>query len=184
MSREAARDLIKLAIASYKKEQRDRKPKDRKPPREIFIHGKVKFDREEWRGFEEAVGTETNIVGVKIRDDASLKLYRKNDTPVLRGTAYVRDEHSAFLWTRGWTPRLRTYPGREVPNPLSIEVCQGEAQIEAVLADIQALTKLNYNACVFGDGQPITLKFADAVGEVLTAGPIKDNAPLAFRHYI
>ena len=184
LNREAARELIKLAIASYKKEQRDKKPADRKPPREIFIHGKVKFDYEEWRGFEEAAGTETNIVGIKIRDDASLKLYRKSDNPVLRGTAYVRDERSALLWTRGWTPRLRTYPGREVPNPLSIEVCQGQARIETVLTDIQALTKLNYNACVFGDGQPITLKFADAVGEVLTAGPIKDNPPLPFRYYI
>jgi len=43
-----------------------------------------------------------------------------------------------------------------------------------VLKDILALTKLNYNTCIFGDGMPITLKFADAVGEILTAGPIKD----------
>jgi hypothetical protein len=33
-----------------------------------------------------------------------------------------------------------------------------------------ALSKLNYNACVFADGSPVTLKFADSIGEVLTAG--------------
>jgi hypothetical protein len=40
-----------------------------------------------------------------------------------------------------------------------------------VLRDIMALTKLNYNACKFGGGSPVTLRFADAVGEILTAGP-------------
>jgi hypothetical protein len=29
-----------------------------------------------------------------------------------------------------------------------------------------------------------TLKFADAVGDVLTAGPIEDILPLPFGHYI
>ena len=32
--------------------------------------------------------------------------------------------------------------------------------METVLADILALTKLNYNACVFADGVPIALRFA------------------------
>ena len=124
------------------------------------------------------------MVGVKIRDDSTLKLFRAFDTPVLRGTAYVRHERSAYLWTRGWTPRLATYPGMEVPNPLSVEICQGEADIETVLSDILALTKLNYNACLYGDGDPITLKFADAVGEVLTAGRFRAGPPLPFRYYI
>jgi hypothetical protein len=56
--------------------------------------------------------------------------------------------------------------------------------INTVLGDIMALTKLNYNTCVFADGMPVTLKFADAVGEILTAGPVKDIPPLPFKHYI
>jgi hypothetical protein len=103
------------------------------------------------------VGPGTKAVGVKIRDDSTLKLFRDSDTPILRGSAYVRHERSAYLWTRGWTPRFATYPGMEVPNPLSIEICQGEAEIETVLRDILALTKLNYNACLYADGVPITL---------------------------
>jgi hypothetical protein len=79
---------------------------------------------------------------------------------------------------------LQTYPGREVPNALSIEVCRGEADLHVVLRDIMALTKLNYNACNFADGRPITLKFSNAVGEILTAGPHKKEPPLPFRHYI
>jgi hypothetical protein len=103
---------------------------------------------------------------------------------VLRGIARIRSERSAHLWTKGWTPRLQTYPGREVPNALVVEINRGEAPVELVLRDILALTKLNYNTCIFGDGVPITLKFADAIGEILTAGPIKDIPPLPFSHYI
>jgi hypothetical protein len=33
---------------------------------------------------------------------------------------------SGYLWTRGYIPRQRTYRGREVPNPLTVEIRQGE----------------------------------------------------------
>ena len=121
---------------------------------------------------------------MRIRHDSDIKLYRTGKHPVLRGLAYVRDERTAYLWTKGFIPRLQTYPGREVPNPLLIDVCRGRADIETVLNDIMALTKLNYNACVFADGSPVTLKFADAVGEILTAGPVEGVPPLPFKHYI
>jgi hypothetical protein len=47
-----------------------------------------------------------------------------------------------------------------------------------------ALTKLNYNSCIFGDGKPITLKFADLVGNILTAGPNAELEVLPFKYYI
>jgi hypothetical protein len=177
LNRQAARELVKIAVDSYN-------GKRGQPPKELFLHGKVRFNDEEWAGFREAVDSSTNLVGVRIRPDSDIKLYRKSDHPVLRGLAYIRDERTAYLWTKGFVPRLQTYPGREVPNPLLIDVCKGKVDIQVVLSDIMALTKLNYNACVFADGEPVTLKFADAVGEILTAGPIKKSAPLPFKYYI
>jgi hypothetical protein len=177
LSYAAAKALGELAIKSYIK-------KAGGPPKEMFIHGKVRFEPNEWQGFKDAAGNDTSMVGVRIREEKNLKLYRKGQNPVLRGLANIRSERSAHLWTRGWTPRIQTYPGREVPNPLIIDISKGEADINIVLKDILALTKLNYNTCIFGDGMPITLKFADAVGEILTAGPIKDVPPLPFGHYI
>lgn len=158
--------------------------KDNQPPNELFIHGKVRFNEEEWEGFREGVDSSTNLVGVRIRDERDLKLYRSGEHAILRGLAYVRDERTAYLWTKGYVPRLLTYPGREVPRPLLIDVCRGKVDIEIVLNDILALTKLNYNACIFADGEPVTLKFADAVGEILTAGPDQEIPPLPFKHYI
>ncbi|QOR75926.1 MAG: hypothetical protein IMW88_11565 [Thermoflavifilum sp.] len=49
----------------------------------------------------------------------------------------------------------------EVPNPIFIEINKGEADIEQVFERCLALTKLNYNACIYADGVPVTLRFAD-----------------------
>jgi hypothetical protein len=60
----------------------------------------------------------------------------------------------------------------------------GDTSIEQVLDDILSLTKLNFNTCIYGDGFPVTLRFADDVGEILTAIPEVSSKPLPFRHYI
>jgi hypothetical protein len=144
-----------------------------------------KIHEAEWHGFKEAAGSRTNVVGVRIADAEDFRLYRELGTrPAMRGLAWIQDERTAYLWSKGFIPRLQTYPGKEVPRPLLVEVCEGEASIETILCDVLALTKLNYNSCKYCDGVPVTLKFADAVGEVLVSGPKVPKAPLPFRHYI
>ena len=182
LDRKAAANLVGLAMDTYKANKG-------KMPSELFLHGRVEFNNDEWQGFKEAVEENTNLVGVKIRQSNDLKLFRKAKMAVLRGTAYVHSKRKAYLWSKGYIPRLQTYPGREVPNPLYIHAFRGDAGIEVILSDILALTKLNYNTCIFADGVPVTLRFADAVGEILTAGPLSAgdqglDIPLPFRHYI
>lgn len=175
---EQARELIGIAVDTYIK-------KVGSPPKELFIHAKTSFSEEEWRGFSEAVPSGTNLVGITIKKNVPLKLYRSNSKfPMLRGLAYIQDDRSGFLWSKGFVPRLQTSLAMEVPNPLFIEISKGIADIETVLADILALTKLNYNACIYGDGEPVTLRFANAVGEVLTSAPVEKMPPLSFKYYI
>lgn len=179
LPKDKAKALMALVVDAYRKNHGGA------APRELFIHGKTRFSAEEWEGFKETVPAETNVVCIRIREDATMKLYRHGTRNVARGTAWAKSAQVAYLWTKGFVPRLQTYAGREVPNPLSIEVCRGEADIRQVMADILALTKLNYNACIYADGQPVTLRFADAVGEILTAAPRKNELPpLPFRYYI
>lgn len=178
LKEDAARSLVGIAVDAYKSKN------DGKPPRELFIHGKTWFNDEEWRGFASAVDPGTVLVGVRIADGDGLRLFSRQDQPVLRGTSYVQNNRTAYLWTKGFVPRLQTYPGMEVPKPLRIDICRGDADIETVQRDILGLTKLNYNSCRFADGIPVTLRFADAIGEILTCGPIKGVPPLRFSHYI
>lgn len=179
LPKDKAKALMSLVVDAY------RKGHDGESPKELFIHGKTRFSHEEWEGFRETVPPETSVVCVRIREDSGVKLYRHGRSAIARGMAWVKSETRGYLWTKGYVPRLQTYAGREVPSPLSIEIARGNAKIEQVMTDVLGLTKLNYNACIYGDGVPVTLRFADTVGEILTAAPRKQELPpLPFRYYI
>jgi hypothetical protein len=177
LSKDKAYDLLNKTLISFAK-------KNQKPPDELFIHARTYFNDEEWSGFEEAAKGKSKLVGIRIRDERVFKLYRDSAYPVLRGTAFIAGDKKAYLWTRGYIPRLQTVLGLETPNPLSIEVSKGNGDIETICTDVLRLTKLNYNACIYGDGLPVTLRFANFIGDVLTAGPQKDIEVLPFKHYI
>lgn len=153
-------------------------------PKQIFIHAKTYFNDEEWSGFSEAVKGLSEVVGVRIRDENIFKLYRNESYPIPRGSTLKIDEKNAYLWTKGYIPRIQTVMGLETPNPLKIEIIRGEENIIQVCKDVLALSKLNYNACIFSDGTPVTLRFADVIGSILTAAPLDDIGVLPFRHYI
>jgi len=177
LTRERAKELLSKAVESFRKYNHT-------IPKEVFIHGKIYFDNEEWGGFEEAVDGEIKLIGIRIRHEKYFKLFRAETYPVLRGIGYIRNARSAYLWTKGFIPRIQSVLGLETPNPLDIRIIRGDANILDVCQDIMALTKLNYNTCIFCDGNPVTLKFADAIGEILTAGPNEGLEILPFMYYI
>jgi hypothetical protein len=173
-----AKALLSQALESYKQQMGAY-------PKEVFIHAKTKFNYIEWKAFLEAAPEGTNLVGISITDTKPLKLYRSEGAfPILRGNAFLVDDKSAFLWTVGYVPKTQTALSMEVPNSLFIEINKGTADIRQVLRDILALTKLNYNACIYADGLPVTLRFADKIGEILTASIDIKAPPLAFKYYI
>lgn len=174
---EAALDIISKSLEAFKS-------KSGTYPEEVFIHAKTNFDDREWSGFSAGANGKSKIVGVKIRDDNTFKLYRHLAYCVPRGTALFLTPKLGFLWTKGFIPRVKTQLGLETPNPLSVEILRGRADLETVCTDIMALTKLNYNSCIFADGLPVTLRFADAIGEILTAGRDIESAVLPFKHYV
>jgi hypothetical protein len=178
LNRDTATEIIDRCVNTYKLWH------GTKAPRELFIHGKTLFNKEEIKGFLSATPAGTSITGIQIRKPNDLKLFRDGRRPILRGLALQLDRANAFLWTSGYVPSLLTYPGREVPTPLRVRLVFGETSLSQVLEDIMALTKVNFNACILGDGSPVTLRFASNVGEILTAIPEVSSKPLPFRHYI
>jgi hypothetical protein len=163
-----------------------------KYPDELFIHGRVEFNDTEWKGFENAIKdkqAKTNLVGVVIKDKAPMKLFREapnqpNKYGVLRGVGIIINEKEGYLNTRGFVPRLDTSLSMEIPNTLFIRVSKGSKDIETVMSDVLALTKLNYNACVYGDGKPVTLSFSDNIGGILTATDQWKVETRQFKYYI
>jgi hypothetical protein len=56
--------------------------------------------------------------------------------------------------------------------------------LRIVLSDIMGLTKINYNACNYNDGSPVTIRFADKVGDILVMGSAKGAERQPFKFYI
>jgi hypothetical protein len=179
LDRTAARNLATMVLNEYRLQHPNH-------PAELFIHAKSSFSDNEWSGFIEAAeGTGTNVVGVQIGDAwDQLKLYRPGSYPTIRGTAMLTSKRSAFLWTSGFVPRLDTYMGPDTPNPLQVAVRRGDAQLETVLADVLSLTKINFNTCLFNDREPVTIRFADAIGDILVSAPVLCEPRLPFKFYI
>jgi hypothetical protein len=177
LPKDKAADIVKRCIDAYKAWHGQ-------PPKELFIHGRAAFNKTEIEGFRAAAPEGTSVTGIQIRRPNDLKLFRDGRRAIMRGLALKIDDRNAFLWTSGYVPKLLTYPGREVPTPLKVRVVFGYTDLRQVLADILALTKVNFNACIYADGLPVTLRFADDIGEILTAIPEVSSKPLPFRHYI
>ena len=181
LSRSEAKKLIEAVLKTYSEEHRD-------PPRELFIHGRTRFNDEEWAGFCDAIDLSiTKLVGVRITLSNEYKLYTSGENAVCRGTTLRIGQRLGLLWTTGFIEKLGTYPGRETPNPLRVEIVndtKNDTTIETVVSDIMMLTKMNFNSCVYADGIPVTMRFADAIGDVLMTAKDTKVPPLPFRYYI
>jgi hypothetical protein len=175
---EAAQELLRGVLKTYEELEGP-------PLNEIFLHCRSGISTEEFEGFEKGCPAGVKLVGIRVRKEwHGVRMYREGTRPAIRGSFCAPSGRLGYLWASGFTARLRTYPGWEVPVPLSIEVQHGDADITQVARDILALTKLNYNACRLGDSEPVTIGFSDSVGEILVSNrSVKERSP-KFKFYI
>ena len=154
--------------------------------KEIFLHSRSDISKEEFSGYQEACPKDARLVGVRVRPDRQRgpRLFRTGNMPVLRGTFWRLNNRAGLLWGSGFKPRIATYDGWETPVPLRIDIQHGDAPIERVAQDILGLTKLNYNACHLGESQPVTVRFSNAVGEILISNPTVSHRRPQFKFYI
>ncbi len=118
-------------------------------------------------GIIELLGEEITIDLVSIKT-ADFKLLRKQGNyPVIRGTLLTLDKVTGILYTTGYIPIYETYPGVHIPKPLEITIYEGDTTLRKVSQEILSLTKLNFNNCNYYDSLPITLRFAQKVGEII-----------------
>ena len=109
------------------------------------------------RGFSKAIG-EAKRDFVTLSQRKGIRFMRGGNYPVLRGTLISLTEDQHLLFTSGYTPRIRTYPGHSVPQPLFITHI-GDSEIKDICEEILGLTKLNWNTTSFSTYLPITLAF-------------------------
>lgn len=172
---EAAAKLITQVLGLYGRQLKV-------TPRRVVVHKSSEFWEAEQRGFEAAL-TSVSCADLVAFGNRGVQFFRNGQYPPLRGS-WVQLNDTAFLFTRGFVPYLRKYPGARVPHPLQVTQHVGDAPIDDVLREALALTKLNWNTADFACSKPITLAFSQKVGEVLAQMPRGLSPQAEYRYYM
>ena len=159
MSERQSRELLAEALTTYQ----ERAGRD---PSRIVIHKTSLFSEDERRGFDMAIEHHARDF-VTISKYHDFRFVRVGQYPVLRGTVIYLTVDRCLLYTTGYTPRIRTYPGHRVPKPLLI-IHSGDSEMKEICIEIMGLTKLNWNTTAFATYLPITLEFSQKVGRILS----------------
>lgn len=175
---EDAGQLLDHALALYKEEHKNL-------PARVVIHKTSTFTTAETDGFLNIVKAHNiDMIDLISVGQSSIKLFRMGAYPPLRGTLLSLDETRHTLYTRGSVDFFSTYPGLYIPRPLAFR-CEYTEQTSKFLArEILALTKMNWNNTQFDGGEPITIRAARQVGDILKYVPSEGEVASTYRFYM
>jgi len=109
---------------------------------------------------------------------------RLGQEPPIRGTVIQLAKTNYLVYTQGYVPFLRQYPGPRIPNPLEVVEHHGDSSAQRVCSEILALTKLNWNTCKFASSEPITIAFSRRVATIIKELPIEVEPSTKYRFYM
>jgi hypothetical protein len=157
-----AESLLTEALRRYRSEHGNL-------PARAVLHKTSSYTPDELTGFRTAADdadiTTLEMLWLPANDPA--RLFRPAQHPPLRGTLLSIDDQRHVLYTRGSVPFYGTYPGMYIPSPLPFRLVETESSPEYLADEILALTKMNWNQTQLDARQPITIRTADQVGEIL-----------------
>ena len=122
-------------------------------PRRVVIHKTSRYWPEELAGFKAALEDvhSSDFLAIERR---GIRFLRFGAEPPVRGTVIYLARRNYLVYTRGYVPYLRMYPGIEIANPLEVVEHHGDTSAERVCSEILALTKLNWNTSAFASAEP------------------------------
>lgn len=165
---EDAEELLKQAISEYTATHRD------VPPARVVVHKTSRYWPEELEGFKRGLG-DIKTYDLLTIGQSRIRFMRVGHKPPLRGSVVILGTGHYVLFTTGYIPAIREYPGFRVPRPLEVSEHHGQATPQTICSELMMLTKVNWNSCRVDCTEPITTQFAKRVGMILTE--VKSNTP-------
>jgi len=173
----SAAALINDVFQLYQRHNRD------SLPARIVVHKSSRFWDDELRGFQAACKhiPRRDFIAFGSR---GIQFYRGGEYPCLRGTFVKFSDSNFLLYTSGYVPFLRSYPGPRAPMPLEILEHHGDTPWTTLLKEIMSLTKMNWNTASFSCAEPITTAFAGRVGQIMAEIPENVKPRAEYRYYM
>jgi hypothetical protein len=175
LSREQAKQLLGRVLEVYQQQVGG-------SPRKLVLHKTSRYTDQERLSFEEALQSVAHY-GLVTISRRGIYCLRPGTKAVLRCTTIHFGDKLGLIYTMGFVPFLRCYPGFRVPQPLEVTENWGSIPFDETAADILRLSKLNWNTAAFNCRDPITLAFSRRVGDILKMAREKEPA-LHYRYYM
>lgn len=161
LSEDDAHSLLKKAIEVYRLEHKT-------SPARVVIHKTSRVIPEEAAGFDAAAQEHgIDLVELLAVRRSLTRLFREGTYPPLRGTFLKLQAGSGLLYLKGSVNFFETYPGLYVPRPLEFTTFRAETPVDQLAREMLSLSKLNWNNTQFDGGEPITVRAARRVGDIL-----------------
>lgn len=178
LSEDGSRKLMDKALALYHQHTGQ-------DPSRIVVHKSSKYSEEEQAGLKTALKSvpKYDLIAIGTRQ-RKIRFFRSGYHPIIRGTTIALPDSSWLLYTKGYVPFLKVYPGPRVPRPLEILQHVGDSPFDVVSREILGLTKLNWNSADFSSLEPITLQFSRQVGTILKELPIGVTPQTKYLYYM
>jgi hypothetical protein len=134
-------------------------------PVHVVVHKRTPFTEAERAGFQDAL-SDIKFDLAAVRPSDHMRLLRNGEYPPHRGTLY-RFGQESYLYTTGTLAVTGLHPNEHLSEPLRVSDHVGHSSYDQLLNDILMLTKMNWNSARYAEQMPVTLQFADRVGDVL-----------------
>lgn len=173
-----AHQLLKNALDVYRREHKT-------SPARAVLHKTSQMTGGEIEGFQAAADEQRidNLELVSVRRSFT-RLFREGSYPPLRGTFVELQSDSGLLYLRGSVNFFETYPGMYVPRPIELSLAKAESSPVQLASEMLSLSKLNWNNTQFDGGEPITVRAARRVGDILKCLPEGGVPQAGFRFFI
>ena len=176
-SKQDAQELLANGLATYRREHKTM-------PARVVMHKTSYFNADEREGFKRAAEDEKlevlDLVSVR---RSGARLLRAGDSPMVRGTAMLFDDKSGIVYLKGTVPYFQVYPGAYIPRALEFVRDDGETSASDLAHELVGLSKLNFNNTQFDSGDPITVRAARRVGDILKHVPSGKKVNARFRYF-
>lgn len=155
-----AETLIKDVLRQYEVQAGTR-------PSRVVVHKTSTYQPEEVEGIQCGLEDLVPLNDLVWLRPTGLRLIRRGMVEPDRGTLIRIEGERTYLYTTGYIPWWKEYPGPHIPAPLELGHV-GESDITDIARDVLALTKMNWNSADGIGRHPITLSFARQVGTIMT----------------
>jgi hypothetical protein len=161
LSREDSETLLANGLKSYRREHKT-------TPARLVMHKTSSFNEAEREGFQRAAESENlEVLDLVTVRRSGARVLRAGESPMVRGTALLFDEKSGIVYLKGTVPFFQVYPGAYIPRALEFMRDDGETSGADLAKELVGLSKLNFNNTQFDTGDPITIRAARRVGDIL-----------------